>query len=307
MINAHYKHIVTKHEADNNLTVKEIIKNNFSFSKRFYTKMKFQNLIVLNDLTVPGYIKPKENDIIQIKLPAEKSDFPAENIPIDVIFEDDDLLIINKQPSITVHPTKGHPNHTIANGIMNLMLNSSFEYKIRFINRLDMDTSGIVIVAKNQNAQSLISKQMQHGITKKKYIAIVHGIFEEKSLSINLPIGKISDDDIKRAVLSDGKNAITNITLIKNFHNYNAALVNIEILTGRTHQIRVHLSHIGHPILGDELYGGDLSLINRQALHSYFFSFIHPKNSKKMEIFSPLPKDIKDVLNIFYSSKYSNS
>ena len=288
-----YNYKVTK--KDEGLTINQILKENFKFSARFKTKMKFQSLVDLNDTPTAGYIKPVAGDIISVRLPQESSDFPPENIPLDVIYEDEDLLIINKQAGIIVHPTKGHPTGTLANAVMKYMIDTKQKFKIRFVNRIDMDTTGIVIVAKNANAQNNISDQMRNGSTIKKYIALVHGKID-KDLTIDLPVGRPSQETVQRAVMkSGGKDAKTDVKVLKKFDKF--TLVELTIHTGRTHQIRVHLSHIGNPIAGDNLYGGECSLIDRQALHAYYISFIHPMTGEVLEASAPHPYDIENAIS----------
>lgn len=282
-------------EKDEGLTINQILKENFKFSARFKTKMKFQSLVDLNDTPTAGYIKPVAGDIISVRLPEESSDFPPEDIPVRVLYEDDDLLIINKQPGIIVHPTKGHPTGTLANAVMKYMQDTNQNFKIRFVNRIDMDTTGIVIVAKNANTQNNISDQMRSGTVVKKYYAIVDGNIEN-DITIDLPVGRPSMETVQRAVMEvGGKDAKTDVKIINKFDEY--TLVELTIHTGRTHQIRVHLSHIGHPIIGDDLYGGTCDLINRQALHAYYISFIHPMTGKKLEIEAPYPDDMNSVIS----------
>lgn len=292
---AKYTYTVT--EKDLGLSIKQILKMNFRFSSRFYTKMKYQNLIDLNGVASKGWIKPEVGDVIEVRLPEETSDFPPEDIPIDVVYQDDDLFIINKQPGVTVHPTKGHPEHTLANGIMKYMLDHNQMFKIRFANRLDMDTSGIVIVAKNANAQNDISHQMKYNSISKKYKAIVHGEVKEDSFTINLPIGRPEGEGIQRVVMFEGgKEAITDVNVLERYGDY--SLVELTLHTGRTHQIRVHLSHIGHPIVGDDLYGGTApELMDRQALHSYYIALKHPVSGEIIELQSDLPDDMKNCIN----------
>ena len=148
-------------ESDRELSIKELLSRNFSFSSRFMTKLKQNRLIFLNGESMPGWILPNPGDVITVVTPEETSDFPPEAIPISIVYEDDDLLVINKQPGIVVHPTKGKPCHTIANGLMKRMLDKGESYKIRFVNRLDMNTSGLLIVAKNSYAQDNLTKQMK--------------------------------------------------------------------------------------------------------------------------------------------------
>lgn len=291
-----YNHTVT--DSDIGLSINQIIKANFKFSSRFKTKMKFQKLVDLNGTPTPGFITPEAGDEISIRLPEETSNFPAEDIPIDVLYEDDDLMFINKQPGLIVHPTKGHPFHTIANGLMKYMLNNGQKYKIRFANRIDMDTSGIVIVAKNANSQNDISLQMRENLVHKQYMAIVNGVIRDDEFTIDKPIGRPNEESIQRKVLSEGgKDAITDVKVLERF--YNNTLVEVTLHTGRTHQIRVHLAHIGHPITGDHLYEGDApALIDRQALHAAKMIVNHPMTGEKLEIEAPLPNDMKKCLAI---------
>ncbi len=293
-----YTHTVTEAEAEEKLTINQIIKRNFKFSRRFKTKMKFQALIDLNGEPSPGFLTPKPGDIISIRLPEEGSDFPPEDIPVDIIYEDDDIIIVNKQPGLIVHPTKGHPYHTLANGLMKYMLDNDKNFKIRFANRVDMDTSGIIVVAKNSNVQNDISLQLRRKSVEKKYLAIVKGIMEDDEQRIDLPVGRPDPEDVKRGILSEengGKSAVSDIKVIERFRDH--TLVEVTILTGRTHQIRVHLSHIGHPIAGDKLYGGEEpELIDRQALHAYRITFDHPGNGEKLSIEAPPPADFREAL-----------
>lgn len=289
-----YNHTVTEEEYG--MSINEILRSNFNFSARFKTKIKFQNLLDLNGVQAKGFMKPEVGDLISIRLPKETSDFPAEDIPIDVLYEDDDLLIINKQPGIIVHPTKGHPYHTIANGLMKYMQDTGQEFKVRFANRIDMDTSGIVICAKNANCQDSISNQMKGQDVVKKYVAIVHGRVEDDCV-INLPVGRPDEVSIRRCVMEEGKDATTIVKVLEAFDDY--SLLELTIMTGRTHQIRVHLSHIGHPIIGDALYEGEApGLIERQALHAYHIEFIHPMTEERLTIEAPYPDDMLKSLEI---------
>lgn len=287
-----YKYTVTKE--DEGLTINQILRAHYKFSARFKTKMKYQSLVDLNDAPTPGYIKPVAGDIISVRLPAESSNFPPEDIPLNILYEDDDLLIINKQDGIIVHPTHGHPTGTLANGVMKYIMDSGHQFKIRFANRIDMNTTGIVIICKNSNCQDYITKQMHNGSIIKKYIAIVHGIVEN-DMTIDLPIGRPSMERVQRGVmLEGGKDAITDVKVLEKFNN--ATLIELTIHTGRTHQIRVHMSHIGHPILGDELYGGKQDMIERQALHAYYIEFNHPITHERLIIEADYPDDIKELI-----------
>ena len=291
---AKYEHVVTEDEYG--MSINTILRLNYRFSSRFKTKIKYQKLIDLNGTPTPGYIKPEVGDIIGVRLPEESNDFPAEDIPLDVIYEDDDLLIINKQPGIIVHPTKGHPEHTIANGLMKYMADTKQNFKIRFANRIDMDTSGIIVVAKNANAQNALASQMRRGTVKKKYIALVEGIVAEDHFEIDLPIGRPDPISIQRTVMYEGgKDALTEVDVLERYEAH--TLVEVTLHTGRTHQIRVHLSHIGHPIAGDALYGGSVELIGRQALHAHYIEFDHPFTHDRVNFEAEMLQDMKDAID----------
>ena len=295
---AKYEHIVTQEETG--LTINQILRQNYKFSSRFRTKMKYQSLVDLNGTPAPGYLRPEAGDVIGVRLPKEKSDFTPENIPLDIIYEDDDLILINKQPGIIVHPTKGHPEHTIANAVMYYMQESGQVFKVRFANRIDMDTTGIIIVAKNANAQNDLANQMRHNSVIKRYKALVEGIIEEDHFTIDLPIGRPDQISIQRTVMEEGgKDALTEVSVLERFYSEEFGphtLVEVILHTGRTHQIRVHLSHIGHVIAGDELYGGRTDLIPRQALHAFHIEFTHPATGEYMTFETDLPEDIKDAI-----------
>ena len=290
-----FKYIVTAE--DMGLTVGEIVKKRFNFSSRLKSKIRQERLTYLNGSNVQGYIKPKIDDEIGICLPKEKSDFPKEDIPIFPVYEDDDLLIINKQAGIIVHPTKGHPLHTIANGLMTYMENTLKPFKIRFVNRLDMDTTGLVIIAKNSNAQNQLTKQMQTNTITKEYVALVNGLLEKDEFTIDLPIGRPDMDRVERCVMEDGSPSITHVKVMERYST-GFTLVKLILETGRTHQIRVHMSHIGHPVTGDYLYGGAKPfLIERQALHAERLTFNHPVTGKRITVSAKMPKDMIECIN----------
>lgn len=294
--------------------IRKLLKSNFKFSSRLLTKLCAEKAVYLNDNILEGWMKPKEGDIIKAFLPDESSHFPESDIPIDVLWEDSDLLIINKQPHITVHPTKGHPDDTIANGLMRYMRLSNQKFKIRFINRLDMDTSGVLIIGKNSNAQDKLMQQMQDNKVVKRYIALVHGNIKKDIFTIDLPIGKPNPESITRSVLpaGKGKNSTTHIKVIERYKSSYGefTLLSVTLETGRTHQIRVHLTHIGHPLLGDELYGAPKNnLITRQFLHASHLEFSHPVTLDKINVCAPLTNDLKNVINIISKEniKYGNN
>ena len=276
------------------IPVKKLVKTTWGLSSRLMTKLKKNNLIFVNGRPVKGWKECVPGDLVSVLLPEERSGFEPADIPIYPAYEDDDILIINKQPGVTVHPTKGHPDNTIANGLMKYMDDTGQSFKIRFVNRLDRDTSGLLIIGKNSHAQDGIIKQMQDGTIEKRYIAIASGRIDE-DMVIDLPIGRPFDGCVRRAVVK-GENGYPSLTRCKVLENFNDqyTLVELKLETGRTHQIRVHMAHIGHPLAGDELYEGPCNRFSgRQALHSYMLKLKHPVTGEMLHIQSPLPDDMQ--------------
>ena len=207
---------------------------------------------------------------------------------LDIIYEDEWLIVINKSAGIPVHPSMLHYTDSLSNGIRFYFDSIGLKKKIRPVNRLDLNTSGLVVFAKCEYIQEQLSAQMQTNDFKKEYICLVEGHLNEKSGIIDLPISRKPGSIIERCVSPDGQKSITKFTVLKEFDNY--SLVKCILKTGRTHQIRVHFSYIGHPLLGDTLYGHSSNLINRQALHSYRISFIHPVTKHVLSFETPVPE-----------------
>ena len=285
-----FEYILTENDKD--IPIKKIIRREFGFSSRLMTKIKQNKSAYLNGQSLPGWVTGAAGDVLTVILPEETSDFEPEPIPITPVYEDNDLLIINKQPGFVVHPIKGHPAHTIANGLMQYLIDTEQKFKIRFINRLDMDTSGLLIIAKNSHAQDSFMKQMKANTISKKYIAVVKGVISENEGTIDLPIGRPDPDRVERWVMTEGGYpSVTHYSVIERFNTH--TLVKLILETGRTHQIRVHMAYTGHPVLGDHLYGGENPLlIERQALHSRYLSFNHPVSDKQIDVEAPLHEDM---------------
>ena len=281
---------------DEGLLIKGLLKRERGVSTRLMRRMRYgDGGIFMNGKPAKLIDGVKIGDFVQVKFPVEKSDFEPEAIPIDIVYEDESILAINKQPGFVVHPTKGHPNHTIANGIMKYMIDQGDSYKIRFINRLDMNTSGLLLIGKNPHSQNHFTNQGKLGEIDKIYRAFVCGIIEENNGVIDLPIEKEDVDKVKRIVREDGLPSVTEYKVIERYEK-GYTLVELKLITGRTHQIRVHMSHIGHPVVGDELYGGSKPwLIERQALHAYKLRFSHPITGNEIDLTAPLPKDMEQV------------
>lgn len=267
-------------------------------SSRMMVKLKREKGIFVNgDLRRVAHDLNK-GDRVRIVMNEEKNNFELQDIELEVLYEDYDLLIVNKQPFIVVHPTKSHPNGTIANSVANYLDKRGENIKIRFINRLDMNTSGLLIIGKNPFSQHVLSKDMSENLIDKEYLTLVHGSLEEDEGTIDKPIYRPTDDSIKRVVDERGQRSITHYKVVKRLKG--ATLVKIKLETGRTHQIRVHMSDMGHPIVGDELYGSaDEEIIKRQALHAYKLNLSQPRTKERLSIESGLPSDIKDAIGYF--------
>lgn len=288
-----FRYIVTSE--DDGKEVRQITREYFGFSARLRNRIKREKLTMKNGAYTEGWHKVMEGDVISITLPDEHSNFPPEEIPVDIVYEDDDLMVVNKQPGIVVHPTKGHPAGTIANALSHYMEETGNIFKIRFVNRLDRDTSGLLLVAKNAYCQNHITDQMRKDLIHKKYIAIVKGDIESESGTIDLPIGRPDPEDIRRGVIANGAPSVTHYKVVQHLKGH--TLVELLLETGRTHQIRVHMSHIGHPVAGDTLYGEeDMELIGRQALHAAGLSLIHPITKEPVTFEAPLPDDMQTAL-----------
>lgn len=271
------------------------------------TRTSAQRLIEDGNILVNGKnakvsYKIQENDKISVEITEPKQiELKAQNIPIEIIYEDSDIIVVNKPKGMVVHPANGNPDGTLVNAIMAICKDSlsgiGGEIRPGIVHRIDKDTSGLLIVAKNDNAHVKMSEQIKNHEVKKTYIALVRGVFKENEATIDMPIGRSTSDRKKMAVNKNGKNAITHIKVLKRFDKYTLLQVNIE--TGRTHQIRVHLSHIGYPIVGDYTYSNgknEFDIIG-QCLHAQKLEFKHPITQKDMCLEAELPQYFKDILD----------
>ena len=281
---------------DEELALRSLLRREFGVSTRFLRKLKDEERIFLDGRAVKAFEKGKCGQLLEIRMPEETSWFEPEDIPIDVLYEDEDLVVVNKQPDLVVHPTNGKPNGTMVNGLAKRMIDRNEQYKIRLVNRLDMDTSGICIVAKNSYCQDFFMKQMQKNQVEKTYLAFVKGTLTGAG-TVDLPIGRKENDPWRRAVCDDGAPSVTHFRSLSTFEK-NYSLVELVLETGRTHQIRVHMSHLGYPLISDHLYGAgeeEHHLIPRQALHACKISFIHPRTKKTMTVEAPMPLDMVEL------------
>lgn len=272
-------------------SVKDILVEKLNFSRRLSRKLELKEGLYVNGKTTRLNKRLSLGDVLSIEFDEDEDEYDAVNIPIDIIYEDNDLLVVNKPPFMVVHPTKSHQNNTIANGVAYYFKERNIKRKVRLVNRLDMNTSGIVIIAKHPYAHNELANQMKLNTVDKYYYAIVEGIINEDKGTINEPIARLNPEDIIRVVDPSGKECITHYFVDGTYNNMTCVRLKLE--TGRTHQIRVHMKHIGHPIIGDTLYGTESDLINRQALHCYEMKFRQPITDEEITITCPLPEDMK--------------
>ncbi len=278
-------------------SIESYLKDNFNYSGRVITRNKKEGYLRLNGKDV--YFKEicKGGDIISLCFAGEYPDCDAVDIPIDIIHEDEDVIIINKSPNTVVHPTKSHQQDTLANAIYFHWQKMKHTGKVRFVNRLDMDTSGIVVGAKNKYVHHYIQAQSMENITEKYYYAIVKGVVKNDSGLIDAPIIREEEFGLIRIVREDGDPSQTVYEVVERFKEH--TLLKLKLLTGRTHQIRVHLKHIGYPIIGDFLYFPEENpYMSRQALHAASFSFIHPRTGERVTYNAPMPEDMKNAMEL---------
>lgn len=280
---------------------KAISELNNDISRMMVQKLIDEEKVFVNGKKEKASYKVKLNDkiVLEIEEPKE-SKLKPEDIPLNVVYEDNDIIIINKEKGMVVHPGNGNPNGTLANAIMARCKDSlsgiGGEIRPGIVHRIDKDTSGIIIVAKNDKAHIDISNQIKEHKTKKTYLALVRGIVKENEATIDMPIGRSQKDRKKMAVTKNGKSAITHIKVLERYKENTLLEVNIE--TGRTHQIRVHLSEIGYPIVGDYTYsnGKNKFGVEGQMLHSYKIKFKHPSTQKVVEFEAELPVYFKNII-----------
>ena len=273
---------ITKDLADRK--IESILEKDLSISRSLIAKLKrTDDAVTLNGQSEKVITRVKEGDVLAVNIPEKGTDVESAEIPLEIIFEDEDILAVNKPCGMPVHPSKNHITDTLANGLKNYF----GEYSgIHIITRLDRDTSGVVLVAKNPHTAKILTEQMKDGSVQKEYIAVVNGCPTPRKGVIDAPIDR--DTGIKRKVSQSGKPALTEYEVIKNGEN---SVVRLYPKTGRTHQIRVHLSHMGYPIFGDSMYGAP-QVGGRCRLHCKKLVFVHPTTKKTLELIASLPDDM---------------
>lgn len=276
----------------NELNIKEVLRKSLSMSSRLITKIKYNHLYLNGShCSVNSTVQPGDIVCVDFNYNEDNGNIDSNpQIKLDILYEDELYIIINKPSNMPVHPSMEHYTDSLSNGVKTYFDSIHLHKKIRPVNRLDKDTSGIVVFAKNEYAQENFKPIC------KEYIAIINGIFSGNGI-IDLPIGRKNGSIIERCIdYENGDSAITEYEVIKNISEYNLSIVKCTLMTGRTHQIRVHLANKLSPILGDTLYGSTSNLINRQALHSYHLRLIHPINKKVIDIYAPIPEDISNII-----------
>lgn len=284
-----------KYIVDKEINIRQVLREKFGVSERLLTKLKKNRKIYLNgknDIFLD--IPVKTSDIVEVDFDFDEdnSNIVPVKMNLNIIYEDDSLIVLDKPFNMPVHPSLNHYEDSLSNGLKYYYDSVNLHRKIRPINRLDKDTSGIVIFAKNEYAQDRIR------ITNKIYLTILEGKLEGSGI-IDKPIARKADSIIERCINDNGEKAITEYSVIKNFNigNEEFSLIKCILHTGRTHQIRVHMASINHPILGDTLYGKSSTLIDRQALHAYKLTFVHPITKKEIEVTASIPYDMNNIIN----------
>ena len=296
------KEYIVNEEVQNLRLDKAISILNTEISRTMIQKLLQEEKIFVNNKKEKPSYKTKLNDIIKIQeIEIKELNIKPEDIPIEIIYEDNDIIVVNKPKGLVVHPANGNPDGTLVNAIMNICKDSlsgiGGALRPGIVHRLDKDTSGLLIIAKNDKAHINLSNQIKNREIIKKYIALVRGVVKENKATIDMPIGRSNSDRKKMAVRKDGKNAVTHFEVLKRYKDY--TLLDIKIDTGRTHQIRVHLANIGYPVVGDMVYsnGKNPFGVIGQMLHAKSLEFKHPITGKILKLEAPIPEYFQKVLD----------
>lgn len=290
------RHTVSQREE--NAQLRSILRRTLCLSNALLKRMKQTENVLVNGKQLRFIDRVHQGDIVSVRLEfgEEDSTILPQDIPVDILYEDDCLIAVNKPPNMVIHPCAGHPDNTLGNALMGYFGKKGLKIKLRPLGRLDRDTTGIVLFAKNQYVQDFLIRQMKERIYEKNYLGIIHGAFTPPEGEIALPIARKEGSIIERVTDPDGVESLTLYKTLRKYKGFSFAW--FRIVTGRTHQIRVHCASVGNPLLGDTLYGNiPTKWINRQALHSHTVSFIHPETGDRMTLQAPVPEDMQRVLN----------
>ena len=288
-------------ESEEQKRIDAYISENTEYSRTAVQRLIEEEKITVNGKKEKASYKVQNGDKIEIEEePAKEIELKAQDIPVEILYEDDDIIVVNKPKGMVVHPANGNPDGTLVNAVMAICKDSlsgiGGEIRPGIVHRLDKNTSGAIIIAKNDKAHINLSEQLKNHEIKKTYIALVRGVVKENNATINMPIGRSKKDRKKMDVDKNGKEAITHFKVLKRYKDCTLLEINIE--TGRTHQIRVHLSHIGYPIIGDEVYSNGKNKWNivGQCLHAKSLDFKHPITEKNMHIEAPIPEYFENII-----------
>ena len=290
-------------ENEENIRIDAYLSNKLNISRVAVKRLIENEKVYVNKKIVKPSYKVQLNDIIIVEKeePTEIS-IKAQDIPIKILYEDNDILVVNKPKGMVVHPANGNPDGTLVNAVMAICKESlsGIGGKIRpgIVHRLDKNTSGAIIIAKNDVAHIKLTDMLKNHEIEKTYIALVRGIIKENEATINIPIARSISDRKKMAVTRNGKEAITHFKVLKRSYENDCTLLEVKLETGRTHQIRVHLSYIGHPVIGDDVYSNGKNKwgIKGQCLHAQNLKFKHPITGKQMDIQAELPDYFKKII-----------
>ncbi len=275
--------------------LKKVLIEEMGISLRMISELKSRRAVNVNGTLRFNHETVHVGEIITVDLGENRSEYGLEEGVVDVIYEDEDIVAVNKSPFIVVHPTGTHLTGTLLNYMESWFRQNGILEKVRFISRLDRDTSGILLIAKNRYAHHRMSQAHQAMMMQKTYVALIEGKMKRKEGKINAPIGRRENDGIKREVMEDGQTAITKYKVLKEGEKF--SLVELTPVTGRTHQLRCHMAYIGYPLIGDSLYGGNMEYMNRQALHSVTLEFFSPRKEEKIYLKAELPQDMQELVN----------
>lgn len=283
---------------EENVRIDKYLASKTDYSRETITKMLAEEYILVNGKSIKASYKVKVGDVILIKDGFVKEmSLEATKMDIDIVYEDEYLMVINKDSGVVVHPGAGNSNDTLVNGLLyyNKTLSKGEEFRPGIVHRLDKDTSGLMIVAKDDKAHELLADDFKNKRIHREYIALLDGVFPQKKAIIDAPIGRSKQYFDKMEVCKDGKKAITNLEVIKKYKDY--TLVKLVLETGRTHQIRIHLAYIGYPVHNDPVYSNKVCTDFGQFLHSAYLKFKHPITGEVLEFNSKLPEEFQTFID----------
>ncbi|ABO49882.1 pseudouridine synthase, RluA family [Desulforamulus reducens MI-1] len=275
-------------------TVERVLRREVGVSRTLLRRAKRNRVILLNQLPVKTNVTVKTGEVLELWMGSQETQVVPERMELNILYEDAHLLAVNKPPGMLVHPLTNETSGTLANGVLYHWLQQGTIDRFRPVHRLDRNTSGIVLIARNPYVQQQLQIQMKQGQFVRRYLALVKGKVQPEQGVIQAPIALEEGSFIKRMISPAGKEAISHYQVLRTFNQ--ASLVRVELETGRTHQVRVHMAHMGHPLLGDSLYGGDTSNIKRQALHCAYLAFNHPVQGSRIKISCSVAGDIRQLM-----------